>query len=538
MIERHQSYEQLHRDFTWSLPKTFNFGRDVVDAWAVSNPSKTALIAVDEMGTEHRYSFEDISRISNQLANLLTTRGICRGDRVVIMLPRIPQWQLAMVACLKLGAVPVPCIEMLTEKDVTYRLKHSGAIAAITTRESVQKFSESESLIARIAVGGAPGWLDFDAEIQHQSTSYVAADLALEEPAVIYYTSGSTGMPKGVTHATRSLYCWRVSAWAWQNLEPKDLMWCTADTGWSKAGTSILFGPWSCGCAVLFHNGRFDARQRLEFLERYRVTVFCGAATEFRHIVNEDVSLFDLSSLRLGVSAGESVNPEVVRRWEGLANVPLIEGYGQTETLMTVTNSPSELIKLGSMGRPLPGTQVAVLDDSDAPLPVGERGQLAVRLPNPQLMLGYWNDPERTARSRVVHDGVEYFLTGDFAYIDEDGYVYYAGRTDDIISSAGYRIGPMEVENALMEHPAVAECAVIGSPNPVRGEIVKAFIVLRPGFLASESLIEAIQEHVKTTTAPYKYPRSIEFVEDLPKTATGKLLRRVLRDREISRSVA
>jgi len=283
---------------------------------------------------------------------------------------------------------------------------------------------------------------------------------------------------------------------------------------------------------VLFYNGRFDPVQRLEAISRYGVNVFCGAATEFRHIVNQDLSCYDLSTLRLAVSAGESVNPEVVKRWQQLTKVPLIEGYGQTETLMTVTNHPAEPVRAGSMGRPLPGIEMAVLDDDGGPVSAGERGQLALRLPSPQLMLGYWNDPGKTAQTRVRHGDVEYFLTGDLAWMDADGYIYYAGRTDDIISSAGYRIGPMEVENALMEHPAVAECGVIGSPDPTRGEIVKAFVILRSGFEGSEELVVALQEHVKATTAPYKYPRCIEFVRELPRTPTGKLLRRVLRDRE------
>lgn len=532
MKERQESYDAMCRGFDWDLPSTFNFGRDVVDAFATAKPPKLALIACDESGQEQRFTFGQISELSGRLANALVKGGVRRGDRVVVMLPRVPQWQIAMVACLKVGAVPVPCIEMLTEKDVTYRLEHSGAIAAITNAASTAKFNNAEALRVRVAIGGAPGWAEFDEFLADAPAAFEATDLDLDDPAIIYYTSGSTGMPKGVTHATRSLYCWRNSARAWQGLTEDDVIWCTADTGWSKAGTSILFGPWSQGSAVLFYNGRFDPVQRLEAISRYGVNVFCGAATEFRHIVNLDLSRYDLSTLRLAVSAGESVNPEVVKRWQQLTKVPLIEGYGQTETLMTVCNHPAEPVRAGSMGRPLPGIEMAVLDDDGGPVPAGERGQLALRLPSPQLMLGYWNDPGKTEQTRVRHGGVEYFLTGDLAWMDADGYIYYAGRTDDIISSAGYRIGPMEVENALMEHPAVAECGVIGSPDPTRGEIVKAFVILRPGFEGSEELIVALQEHVKTTTAPYKYPRCIEFVRELPRTPTGKLLRRVLRDRE------
>lgn len=532
MKERYEGYDAMRRGFDWDLPRTFNFGRDVVDAFAKVQPQKLALIACDESGQEQRFTFGQISELSGRLANALVKGGVRCGDRVVVMLPRVPQWQIAMVACLKVGAVPVPCIEMLTEKDVAYRLAHSGAIAAITNAMSTAKFKNAEALRVRVAIGGAPGWAAFDEFLACEPAAFEAADLDPDEPAIIYYTSGSTGMPKGVTHASRALYCWRNSARAWQGLTEDDLIWCTADTGWSKAGTSILFGPWSQGSAVLFYNGHFDPVQRLEAIGRYGVTVFCGAATEFRHIVNQNFSRYDLSKLRLAVSAGESVNPEVVKRWQQLTKVSLIEGYGQTETLMTVTNHPAEPVRAGSMGRPLPGVEMAVLDEDGSPVPAGERGQLALRLPSPQLMLGYWNDPEKTAQTRIRHGGVEYFLTGDLAWMDPDGYIYYAGRTDDIISSAGYRIGPMEVENALMEHPAVAECGVVGCPDSTRGEIVKAFVILRPGFEGTDRLIVALQEHVKSTTAPYKYPRCIEFVLELPRTPTGKLLRRVLRNRE------
>lgn len=519
-------------NFEWQLTDTFNFGRDVVDAIAHSEPGKLALIWCDQSGREQRFTFGDISRRSSQLAAFLTAEGIRRGDRVLVMLPRLPHWQIAMVGCLKLGAVPIPCIEMLTARDVRYRVGKAQAVAAITTTTSTDKFADSTGLRVRMAVGGAPGWQDFDRALDAQPTDFVCADTGIEDASVIYFTSGSTGLPKGVTHASRALYCWRGSARDWLDLGRDDLMWCTADTGWSKAGTSILFGPWSQGAAVLFYDGRFDAAERLRLIAHYGVTVFCGAATEFRHLVNEDLQGVDLGRLRLAVSAGESVNPEITRRWQELTGIALREAYGQTETLMTVGNAVGQPTREGSMGRPLCGCRVAVLDPEGRPMPPGERGQLALALPNPQLMLGYWAEPERTARAFSSHEGVKYFLTGDLAHMDEEGYLYYDGRVDDIIGSAGYRIGPIEVENALQEHPAVTECAVIGSPDAERGEIVKAFVVLRNGFAPSEALKLELQEHVKQATAPYKYPRAIEFTTELPKSAAGKLLRRVLRDAE------
>lgn len=518
--------------FAWQSSQTFNFGRDVVDAIARFEPDKLALIWCDESGRERRHSFGEISRRSNQFAALLAAEGVRRGDRVLVMLPRLPQWQIAMVGCLKLGAVPIPCIDMLTGKDVLYRASRAQAVAAITTSASTEKFSDCDGVRVRVAVGGAPGWLDFDEALDAQPQSFVCADTGLEDPAVIYFTSGSTGLPKGVTHSSRALYCWRGSAHEWLDLGPGDVMWCTADTGWSKAGTSILFGPWSQGAAVLFYDGRFDAAERLRLIARHGVTVFCGAATEFRHLVNEDLSKADLGRLRLAVSAGESLNPEVTRRWQALTGIVLLEAYGQTETLMTVANRLGRPAREGAMGQALSGCRMAVLDPQGRPLPPGECGQLALELPNPQLMLGYWEEPERTACAFSSHDGVDYFLTGDLAHMDGEGFIFYEGRVDDIISSAGYRIGPIEVENALQEHPAVTECAVIGSPDAERGEIVKAFVVLRKGFVSSEALKRELQEHVKKTTAPYKYPRAIEFTVELPKTPTGKLLRRVLRDAE------
>lgn len=512
------TYEEAYTGFRWQLPATFNFAADVVDAWA-RDPEKLALLWCDESGREERYTYARIAGLSKRLGNVLRAQGLKKGDRCLVMLPRLPQWQVAMVGCLRVGVIPIPCIDMLTARDVRYRVEHSGAAGAITTAASAPKFA-GLVLKMKAAVGGASGWLDLDAAVAAAPEDCLAETIAGDDPVTMYYTSGSTGGPKGVTHAARALYAWRLSSQLWQDLKPSDLMWCTADTGWSKAGTAILFGPWSCGAAVLFYHGAFEPQARLALLARHRVTVFCAAATEFRRLVNEDFAPHDLTALRLAVSAGETVNPEIVRRWRECSGVPLLDGYGQTETLMTVLNYPFMPVKPGSMGKPLPGVHTAILE-----------GQLAIRLPNPQMMLGYWNEPERTAAGKTVVNGVEYWLTGDMVRQDEEGYLYYEGRADDIISSAGYRIGPTEVENALLEHPAVQESAAVGKPDAQRGEIVKAFVVLKPGVTASPHLAAELQEHVKRVTAPYKYPREIEFAAELPKNASGKLLRRVLRER-------
>ena len=292
-------YERTFAGHELETPATFNFGTDVVDAWA-RDPSKLALIWCDAEGNERRLTFDEVARASNRVANRLADRGVEKGDRVVVMLPRIPEWQIALTACLKLGAVPIPCITMLTERDIAYRVTHSGAAAAITLGEETEKFGDVSGFRARIAVGHArPGWETWRS-IDAESDSFAAETVEAEDPAIMYYTSGSTGTPKGVLHAARGLHAWRVSAWYWLSLAHDDTMWCTADTGWSKAGTSIYFGPWSQGSAVLFHDGPFDARRRFELMERYRVTVFCAAATELRRLVLEDASAWDLSALRLG----------------------------------------------------------------------------------------------------------------------------------------------------------------------------------------------------------------------------------------------
>jgi len=526
-------YRRAVETFDWALPETFNFGRDVVDATAAEAPDRLALLWTNDDGVEERFTWAEIARESAKLASVLAGAGIERGDRVVVMLPRIPQWQIAMVACLKLGAVTVPCISMLTERDLAYRVEHSGAVGIVTTADNTDK--APAGLNVRIAVGGGPeGWLDWDAAMVDAPAAFEPPGLGLEEPATIYYTSGTTGSPKGVTHAVRAIHAWRWQAKYWTDLGPGDLMWCTADTGWSKAGTSVLYGPWSMGAGVLFHDGAFDPARRLELLEKHRVTVFCAAATELRRLVYEDVSARDLSALRHTVSAGEALNPEVAQRWAEATGRPVHEGYGQTETLMSVHNYPGLPQKPGSMGLPLPGYEIAIMDEDGTRKASDEAGMLAIKLPNPNFMLGYWREPERTREQIVEADGTEWWLTGDAAHMDADGYVLFHGRSDDVISSAGYRIGPSEVENALLEHPAVQECAAVASPDPERGEVVKAFVVLAAGHEASDALVAEIQEHCKRLTAPYKYPRRVEFVDDLPKNVAGKILRKELKAREFA----
>lgn len=528
------TYDDECKAFQWDLPRTFNFGRDVVDRWATT-ADKEALICTNEAGQVSRYRFSDISRMSNQFANMLVRLGVKRGDRVLVMLPRWVEWQVSIVACMKVGAIPIPSVTLLTVNDIRYRVNHSEAVCAITTGQHTEKFGELPSLKVRVVVNAqVPGWTVFD-ESGGDSASFECADLGIDDPALLYYTSGSTGNPKGVLHAARGVMLWPIAVSYWKGLKPQDTMWCTADTGWGKAATGVLFGPWRAGSCVLFYDGGFDPRRRLELIVKHGVTVYCATATEFRHIVQLPAEEVKTGQLRLATSGGESVNPEVIKNWTELTGVSLLEGYGQTESLMTIINSERLKVKPGSMGKSAPGTENTVLTADLQLARPGEVGQIVLKLPSPQMMLGYYKDAAKTAESVVEVGGHKYWLTGDLGYQDEDGYFFYSGRSDDIIGSAGYRIGPSEVENALIQHPAVLECAAVASPDAERGEVVKAFVVLRAGYKPSDQLVTDLQNHTKQTTAPYKYPRKIEFANELPKNAAGKIMRRVLRDREYGR---
>lgn len=526
-------YAEFYPAFRWSVPETFNFGVDVVDRWARERDGP-ALIWENEAGEERHYRYSDLSRLSNQFANVLRRHGLAKGDRIIVMLPRLPEWMIALVGAMKVGVIPIPCIEMLTARDLAYRIENSGARAVVCRASQADKFAGRDlKLELRLCIGAPPpGWRDLHAEMAQASATPVAERIAAEDPAIMYYTSGSTGHPKAVVHAARAIYAWRVSAQTWLDLRPGERIWCTADTGWSKAGTSILFGPFSCGACSLFYDGPFVATERLRLLAKHRITVYCAPGTELFRLVNESLRAYDLSALRRVVSAGEAVNPVIAERFEAATGLRIDEAYGQTEALMLVLNYPSEPVKYGSMGRPSPGSDIDVIDGAGQRAGPGEEGDLALLTPNPQMMLGYWRDEPRTQACFRDGPAGRWYLTGDRASRDADGYLWYRGRSDDVINSAGYRIGPLEVENVILEHPAVQACAVVGSPDAERGEIVKAFIVLREGFAPSDALARDIQGHVKSVTAPYKYPRSVAFIDALPMTLTGKIRRRDLRERE------
>lgn len=539
-----QDYETTYRDATMDVPEFYNFGFDVVDRWATDR-TKLALISVDPSGEEaEQHTFWDLKMLSNKFANALRDLGISKGDRVFVMLPRIPQWYVVLVGMMKLGVIPMPATTLCTPRDIEYRINQAEAVAAITDLENAPKVEEAAGACASLkhlimAQGEKRGWLNYQQQIENSSSILDGVEpTRSDDPLLIYFTSGTVGYPKMVLHTQASYGIGHVlTAKYWQDLGPTDLQWTLSDTGWAKAAYGKLFGQWTQGAAIMQHNakGRFDAQLTLKMVAKYGVTAFCAPPTAYRMMVLEDLKKFPTPDLRHCTSAGEPLNPEVMRQWEDGTGLTIYDGYGQTETVLLVGNYQCLPVRPGSMGKPVPGFVIGIVDDYGNELPDGEEGQIAVKVkPNRPVGLfqEYWRDPEAMERSFVG----DWYLTGDKGYRDEDGYFWFVGRADDVIISAGYRIGPFEVESALIEHPAVAESAVVASPDPVRGEIVKAFVILKPGYVSSDELVISLQDHVKTATAPYKYPRAIDFVTELPKTISGKIRRVELREAEVERA--
>ncbi|MFN8543720.1 MAG: acyl--CoA ligase [Candidatus Binatia bacterium] len=519
------------RDFRWQVPEEFNFGA-LVDAWATDR-SRVALYWEDEAGHTARLTFWDVKTASNRVMNALAGLGVGRGDPVMVMLPRVPAWHATIVGALKLGALVIPCTASLRAKDIAYRARHSGARAIVTTVEQTAEvdaaLGEGAELPVRIALGGAPaGWHDFDGVCARASGTGVAARTRTDEPALCFYTSGTTKDPKAVLHTHAYPFAHRYTGEYWLDLRRTDLHWTTSDTGWAKAAYGVIFGPWMLGVPVFLFDGRFDPERELDLLARYEITTFCAPPTEYRLLVKQNLARRRLPYLRHCVGAGEPLNPEVIHAWHDAFDLLVHDGYGQTESTILAANLPGMPIRAGAMGKPFPGHDLRVLGDDGAEAAPGDIGDLALRGAPPSLFREYWKSPEETAACRRG----EWYRTGDRAKRDEDGYLWFVGRADDVIISAGYRIGPFEVESALLEHPAVVESAVVASPDATRGEIVKAFVVLRQGHLAGAALVRELQEHVKRVTAPYKYPREVEFVAELPKTPSGKIRRVELRERE------
>jgi acyl-coenzyme A synthetase/AMP-(fatty) acid ligase len=524
--------------FQWNVPADFNFARDVVDPLAREN--RRGLLFVDTAGKRTEYSFAQISEQSRKWAAVLRDSGVRKGDRVIVVLPKIPAWLFAMVGLLRLGAVAVPGAEQLRAKDLLYRANHAGATVAIGhvgNAEEVEAIAaDTPNLQHYLLVGGErDGWTGAEALVA-AAVPFDGVPTQADDLAYIVYTSGTTKEPKGVMHRVAYTYAKRMAARFWFACTPADLVWCTAGTGWAKSLWSVLLGPWSCGSCIVLDEGGFVPEQRLDLIRDLGVNVLCQAPTEYRL----EVKLSDLGTrwklpqLRHCVSAGEPLNPEVLARWRDAFGLTIYDGYGQTENTLLVANLPGMDVRPGSMGKPTPGHEVAIVDDEGAVCETGVVGDIALRGRPPSLFAGYYKNDEETS---VARRG-DWYLTGDRAMADSDGYFWFVGRTDDVISSGAYRIGPFEVESALLEHPAVVESAVVGSPDVDRGNVVKAFVVLRPGYEPSAGLVRELQDHCKRVTAPYKYPREIEFVAELPKTRSGKIRRVELRQAELQRKGA
>lgn len=512
----------------FAVPDRFNFASDVMYQITERAPSATALIAVDRTGHAERWSFARIAEGAQGLAATLSASGLVAGDRVLILMPRIPQWQVAMLACLHLGIIPVPCVTQVSAAEVDYRVVRSGAIGAITDRRFLDKLAGSQDrLRVRLACGGGDDWQDLDAAMRSTAPIPPPAAMPAEAPALMYFTSGSSGPPKPVLHAARGLYVRSRQPWAQLGIADGDVIWTTSDTGWTRAASCLLFGAWMNGATAVMHDGAPDSLTKLEALESFAVSCFGAVATELRLIMAQTAPR-PLPALRFTLSAGEAMTAELAHGWRAFSGAPLIVGYGQTETPTATLTEPDAEPLNGMIGRPMEGNRVTVLDDAGNEAAPGVPGQIAFDRSDAGLMLGYWDDG---ACNLPVSHG-HWYLTGDTGWRDSAGNIFFVGRDDDIISSGGYRIGPTEVENALMAHPAVAECAVAASPDALRGEVVKGFVVLRPGQAPSDTLAAALQQHVRQAIAPYKYPRRIDFVDALPRTASGKLSRRLLRESE------
>ncbi|MBJ6761435.1 AMP-binding protein [Myxococcaceae bacterium JPH2] len=524
-----------HRDFRWERPEFFNFATDVMDRHARERPDAVALQWSDDSGDSRRFTFAQLRAHSLHAARFLTDLGLGRGDRVFVMMPRVPEWWFLVLGCIRAGIVFMPGTPMLTAKDIRYRLEVSGAVAVLSEASCLERFEGvvgTGGVKAWVAVGDAPApWRRYVPAEAAPSGGDAFAPTRAEEPLLIYFTSGTTGMPKMVLHTHASYGLGHaVTGRYWLDLGPEDRHLTLSDTGWAKCAWGKLFGPWSQGACNVVHDfrGRFDAEGLLKVIARERLTTFCAPPTAWRALVLQDLKAHDLSSLRHVVSAGEPLNPEVIETWHDATGLHIREGYGQTETVVLVGMFPSLPPRPGSMGKPSPGFTVSVIDEQGREVADGGEGDIAVRVAPERpvgLFHGYLQDD---AANRACRRG-DWYVTGDRAVRDAEGYFWFVGRADDVIKTSGYRVGPFEVESALLEHPAVAESAVVGVPDEKLGQRIKAYVLLSPGHVGSPQLMQELQEHVKKTTAPYKYPREIEFVTELPKTVSGKIRRAELR---------
>lgn len=563
-----------------TCPDTFNFAFDVVDDIAQNDPSRRAMVWCNPEGEQHTFTFADIKYWSDKTANFLADAGIGRGDFVMVILRRHYQFWFVATALAKLGAVMVPATFMLKEHDLKYRLHAASIKAVIVTslgdiaqsidavsalcpslkikilvngagggiNTSLGNLSDEQAAAARVgrALSGKAGvcqagitragWLDFNTSVLAASPDFLRRQTAVHDPFLMYFSSGTSGNPKMVLHDSYYALSHIVTAKYWHNVDPDGIHFTIADTGWGKAVWGKYFGQWLMeACVFTYDFDRFHPREILELISRFNITTLCCPPTMYRMLAAEDMDEFDLSSLVYSTTAGEALNPDLFNFWKKHTGLTIYEGFGQTETPVTVANLKGTNPRAGSMGKPVPLYDIAILRKDATRCDVGETGEICISLqkPAPGITLGYYRNPEMSAR--VTRGG--WYHTGDTAWCDEDGYYFYVGRSDDVIKSSGYRIGPFEIESVLLEHEAVCECAVTGFPDKLRGHLVKATVVLAEGFTPSEQLTAELQRWVKRKTAPYKYPRIVEYVDALPKTLNGKIRRVAIRKQDECRTI-
>ncbi|GHV47691.1 acetyl-CoA synthetase [Clostridia bacterium] len=539
--------------FRISAGENYNFGYDVIDEFAREDPEREALFWVDTKGGERSFTFRELSVYSNKAANLFLSKGIKKGDMVMLVLKRNYQFWAAIIGLMKIGAVAIPATHMLTAHDFLYRFRESDTKSVIATSDNPEIAVNCDKadrelggvltakLVASCEKNGVPadtasGWEDFDKLLDAQPETLTRIPTSADEMMLLYFTSGTSGYPKMVAHNHRYGVAHFQTA-LWHNVKPRSRHLTIADTGWGKAAWGKLFGQMALGAAVFVYDyDKFVPGDILSLIARYKIETLCAPPTMFRFFIQEDLSKFDLSSLTYTTIAGEALEPEVYNKWLQFTGLKLMEGFGQTETTCMLANFPGMEPRPGSMGKPAPLYNIDLVDENGHSVPPGVTGTIVIRAEREKgvpgtvdgLFGGYYRNMELT--DSCWQGGL--YSTGDTAWKDEDGYYWYVGRIDDVIKSSGYRIGPFEVESVLSTHPAVVECAVTGVPDPVRGFAVKATVVLAKGYTGSDALTAELQEHVKKHTAPYKYPRIIEFVPSLPKTISGKIRRTEIRERD------
>ncbi len=515
-------------------PENFNFGYDVVDDIAVNDPNRRAMVWCNPNGEERIFTFADMKRLSDKTANYLMSLGIRKGDKVLVILKRHYQFWYVITALHKIGAVIVPATFMLTKMDLEYRINSASIKAAICTDqngvpEALDSAEDIPSLEIKMIVNHPrEGWRFFDEEMKSASEVLERQETKATEPMLMYFSSGTSGYPKMVLHDHLYSLGHLLTAKHWHNVDPEGIHFTIADTGWGKAVWGKYYGQWFMeSCVFVYDFDKFDPAEIMDIIGKYHITTLCCPPTMFRFFINAGLEGHDLSSLKYCCIAGEALNPDVFNNWKQATGIMLMEGFGQTETTLTIANLKGMVPKPGSMGKTSPQYEVRIVAENGDVCNPGQTGEIIIRAdPKPPgLMMCYYRNEEKT--KQTIRDG--WFHTGDVAWMDEDGYFWYVGRNDDVIKSSGYKISPFEIESVLVLHPAVLECAVTGVPDPIRGQIVKATVVLKNGYEPSEELKKELQNFVKKETAPYKYPRALDFVKELPKTVNGKIMRAKIR---------